>query len=150
MQKSVTAGRNKGSPRLPSGLGSPRPRARSRLSLSLGAGSGPVPLPAACPAARAPPAPLPRDPGWRCAWPRSSLTAIPGQLPGPEPAPPAACPRSASLVRSQQTSPPAPTREPALEGGTKARATVPGHHSLPSWVSSALQASPPESGPMFP
>lgn len=44
----------------------------------------------------------------------------------------AGCPRSASELSSQQTSPPVRTGQPS-SGGTKARATLPGHHSFPHW-----------------
>lgn len=76
--KSATAGRSEGSPRLHSGLGSPRPRARSRLPLS------PAALPADSPTASGPQAPFfCSSLGGGAPWPRRGLRATPAQLPDP-------------------------------------------------------------------
>lgn len=72
---------------------------------------------------------------------------------------PAPSPRrlpSERVLAQQSAALPAGSSPPASFGGTEARATVPGHRSRPSWVSSAPQASPPsrpsfpESSPTFP
>lgn len=72
---------------------------------------------------------------------------------------PAPSPRllpSERVLAQQSAALPAGSGQPASFGGTEARATVPGHRSRPSWVSSAPQASLPsrpsfpESSPTFP
>lgn len=126
--KSTTAGRSQGSPRLHSGLGSPRPRARSRLTLSSG------PLPAASPTASAPQ----RPPG----HPRSASRPAQAAL--------RARPRSAVSGRPLRPGP----AGPAQEGRRQGRFSPATIHFPMGLLSSAGKPSrpslPPESSGVFP
>lgn len=66
------------------------------------------------------------------------------------PAPSARRLPSERVLAQQPAALPAGPGPPASFGGTEARATVPGHRSRPSWVSSAPQASPPSRPSVLP